>query len=226
MGRVGVTLLGIIALSLVAATGAVMLVRGHVQQAAAAPAGPRGTVLAPRPRITSSELRFATRPASGVWVELKIVLDNPLPPTDSGPRHTVLLLPGTLMEDYKLRGSEPTLVAAPMRRSDGRYALVFPAPLSQSLNWYRVDLEVRHARPRPLSLSVMLDRPLLETATRVPQVQYADRDADPFLVVPEPVVAWIPGAAGGALPVLVLYTLAVTVLIGGGCAVAFLAVRR
>jgi hypothetical protein len=179
----------------------------------------------PGPTIRSSELWFATTPAPGVWAELKVVLDNPLP---AGPTRTTLLVSGTILEDYRIRTTEPKLVTPPRRRPDGRYALVFPAPIPESLNWFRIYLECRNSTPRPLALGFMLDgaRNVAEQPPVPAQVYFADRQADPFLVVPEAVVRWVPGEAHTALPVLVAYAVILGVVAAAGCAAAFWAVRR
>lgn len=179
----------------------------------------------PVPLIRSSELWYATTPAPGVWAELKIVLDNPL---QARPGHTTLLVSGTVLEDFRIRSTEPKLLMQPRRRPDGRYALVFPAPIPESLNWYRVYLVARRASPRPLALSFMLDgvRNMPEQAPTPAQIFYADRQADPFMVVPEPLVGWVPGQARSAFPILVLYAVAIGAVAAAGCAAAFWAIRR
>ena len=182
----------------------------------------------PVPVIRSSEIWYATSPAQGVWAELKVVLDNPLRAGTSNATRTTLLVSSTLMEDFRIRSTEPKLLVQPRRRPDGRYALVFPAPLPESLNWYRVYLEARKSAPRPLALSFLLDgQSNLQEQPPVPaQVFLADRQADPFRVVPEPLVSWVPGQAGSAFPVLVLYAVAIGAIAAAGCVAAFWAVRR
>ena len=184
----------------------------------------------PVPVIRSSELWYATSPARGVWAELKVVLDNPLRTGPGHPSRTTLLVSPTLMEDFRIRSTEPKLLGQPRRRPDGRYALVFPAPLPESLNWYRVYLEARKPAPRPLALYFLLDgqvsASLQEQTPTQTQVFYADRQADPFRVVPEPLVSWVPGQAGSAFPVLVLYAVAIGAIAAAGCIAAFWAVRR
>src|SRR5919202_1367580 len=61
----------------------------------------------PAPMIRSAELWYATTPAAGVWDELKIVLDNPL---SVGATKTDLLVAGPLLEDFKIRSTEPPLL--------------------------------------------------------------------------------------------------------------------
>ena len=184
----------------------------------------------PVPVIRSSELWYATTPARGVWAELKVVLDNPLRPGAGHPTRTTLLISSTLMEDFRIRSTEPKLVVQPRRRPDGRYALVFPAPLPESLNWFRVYLETRKQAPRPLALSFVFEgqasASLQEQPPMPAQVFYSDRQSDPFRVVPEPLVSWVPGQAGSAFPILVLYALAVGSIAAAGCIAAFWAVRR
>ncbi|MGI8422893.1 MAG: hypothetical protein ACR2NO_02025 [Chloroflexota bacterium] len=182
----------------------------------------------PVPIIRSSELWFATTPAPGVWAELKLVLDNPLRAGAANPTKTTILVSGTLMEDFRVRSTEPKLLTQPRRRPDGRYALVFPAPLPESLNWFRVFLEARRSTPRPLSLGFMLDgsQNLAEEPPTAVHVFYADRQSDPFMVVPEPLVGWVPGQAGSAFPILVLYAVAIGTIAAAGCVAAFWVVRR
>jgi len=182
----------------------------------------------PVPVIRSAELWFATTPSPGVWAELKVVLDNPLKPGSANPTRSTLLVSGTLMEDFRIRSTEPKLLVQPRRRPDGRYALVFPAPLPESLNWYRVYLEARRSAPRPLALGFMLDgqRNLEEQPPVAAQVFFTDRQADPFRVVPEPLVSWVPGQAGSAFPILVLYAVAIGSIAAAGCVAAFWTVRR
>jgi hypothetical protein len=165
-----------------------------------------------------------------VWAELKVVLDNPLRAGTGHPSRTTLLISSTLMEDFRLRSTEPKLLGQPRRRPDGRYALVFPAPLPESLNWYRVYLEARHQAPRPLAISFMLDGRASASLPEQPPIPatiyHTDRQSDPFLVVPEPLVSWVPGQAGTAFPVLVLYAVAIGSIAAAGCIAAFWAVRR
>jgi hypothetical protein len=178
-----------------------------------------------RPRIQGAELRLATSPAPGVWAELKVILDNPLPAGPLGPATTVLLVPATVLEDFAIRSTEPPLLGAPRRRADGRYALLFPAPLAQTLTWYRVHLTLRTGTPRPVRVAVLLDRPLLETRPVRPEVIYADREADPFGVVPEPLVGWLPGQSAGAFRLLLAYAAGLAVIVVAGCLAAFGALR-
>lgn len=180
---------------------------------------------APGPIIRSSELRYSTTPAPGVWAELKVVLDNPLV---AGPTRTTLLVSSTILEDYRIRTTEPKLVTPPRRRPDGRYALVFPAPIPESLNWFRVYLECRTSTPRVLNLGFMLDgaRNVTEQPPVTAHVYYVDRQSDPFLVVPEGIVRWVPGQSDTAFPIMVAYALILGVLAAVGCGAAFRAVRR
>jgi len=181
---------------------------------------------APMPALQAAELRYATRPAPGVWAEVKVILDSPLPDGPAAATHAALLVPGTFFEDFAIRSTEPLLVAPPRRRSDGRYALLFPAPLAQSLNWYRLELVVRRSAPRPVQVGIMIDRPLFETRTTKAAVRYVDEEADPFKVVPAPLVAWLPDQPRTTLPLLLTFTLALGVTVAAGCAAAFRAVRR
>ncbi|HEU5317753.1 MAG TPA: hypothetical protein VFX49_16700 [Chloroflexota bacterium] len=178
----------------------------------------------PIPLIRSAELWYATAPKPGVWAELKVVLDNPL---QAGPDRTTLIVSGTLMEDFRVRSTEPKLLTQPRRRPDGRYALVFPAPIPESLNWYRVYLEARRTNPRPLSLGYMLDgaKNLPDVPPTPARIFYTDRQSDPFMVVPEPLVGWVPGQARSAFPVLVLYAVAIGAVAAAGCAAAFRVVK-
>jgi len=138
----------------------------------------------------------------------------------------VLFVPGSLLEDFRIRATEPTLIDEPRQRSDGRYAFTFPPALAQTLNWYRLEMEVRRHRPRPVQVSLLFDRPLFETRLTGVRVIYADREADPFSVVPEPILGWLPGRATSALPLLVGYTAVLGVIVTAGCAAAFRVVRR
>jgi hypothetical protein len=194
-----------------------------VARPAAPPAGPSRTQ--PAPTIRTAELRYATRPAPGVWAELKIVLDNPIA---AAAEKCALLVPGTLLEDFQIRSTEPKLLSPPRRRPDGRYALIFPAPISESWNWYRLDLKARRDSHRPLEVGFLLEgaADVPETAPVRAQVLYADRLADPFMVVPEPLVRWVPGRAGGAFPVLLVFTVALAATVLAGCLAAFRLVRR
>jgi hypothetical protein len=180
----------------------------------------------PVPTIQVADLRYERQPAPGVWAELKVILDNPLPGEQASPTHTVLLVPGAFFEEFNIRSTEPKLLAPPRLRSDGRYALLFPAPLALSLNWYRLELVVSRRATPPAQVSILLDQPLYETRSKVVAVHYADRDADPFRVVPEPLVGWLPGRQGSALPLLLAYTLALAGVTVVGCAAAFRLVRR
>lgn len=190
----------------------------HARPLAAATTHPAALL----PTIRSAELTYATMPEPGVWADLVVVLDDPLPPGDGGPTKVTLLLPGTLLQDFKIRTCEPKLTTPPMRRPDGRYALVFPAPIPQSLNWYRISLETRHP-PHGLEVAYLLDgaRNLPDLPPVPVKTLYADREADPFMVVPEPLVYWLPGRATAAFPV----ALAASALLGAvgivGCVLAF-----
>ncbi len=187
---------------------------------------PHPTVLpAPRPVIQTAELRYATGPAPGVWAELKVVLDNPLPAVAEGPAQTTLLVPETFFDDFTIRSTEPPMVAPPHRRADRRYALSFPAPLAQSLNWYRVELAVRRPATRPVAIGIVVDGPPFELHAIEPVVRYADREEDPFLVVPEPLVGWLPAAPQGTLPLLLVFALALSAVTAAGCVAAYRAVR-
>lgn len=213
---------GALALALVA-----LAVRaGATANAGASPPPARPPSAPPTvPTIITSELRFATTPAEGVWAELLVILDNPLPTTPGVAGTTVLVVPGTLLDDYRIRSTEPNVTASVERRGDGRLALQFPPPLGQTLNWYRLEMEVRRPRPRPIDVRLLFDRPAFQTPLTGVRVIYADREADPFTVVPERLVGWLPARAAGALPLLVSYTVAVGALVLVGCAAAFRAVR-
>jgi hypothetical protein len=132
------------------------------------------------------------------------------------------------MEDFRIRTSEPKLLTQPRRRPDGRYALMFAAPIPESLNWYRLYLECRNAAPRVLNLGLMLDgaKNVSELPAVPAEVYFSDRQADPFLVVPESLVRWVPGQAQTAFPVLVAYAVILGSVAAAGCAAAFWAVRR
>jgi hypothetical protein len=179
----------------------------------------------PVPAIQTAELRYATRPAPGVWAELKVILDNPRPPMAEGPTQTILLVPDTFFDEFTIRSTEPAMIGPPRRRDDGRYALSFPAPLSQSLNWYRVELAVRRPAARALPVAFAIDRPPFESRIIRVAIHYADREADPFLVVPELLVAWLPGQARSTLPLLLVFALALGAVATAGCVAAYRAVR-
>jgi hypothetical protein len=223
LAGVGVTALSFAALLMVWRLGARPEPAPATPAAVAASQGAPWPV--PQPAIRSSELWYATSPAPGVWAELKVVLDNPL---TSGPTRTTLFVSGTLMEDFRIRSTEPKLLTQPRRRPDGRYALVFAAPIPESLNWYRVFLECRNSAPRTVKLGFMLDgaKSLTEHPPVPAEVYFADRQADPFLVVPESIVRWVPGQAHTAFPVLVVYAVLLGAVAAAGCAAAFWAVRR
>ena|GEM_PF-3045103 len=221
-----------IAVMLLSLYGLALFAERSSRSAVAAASSASGSQGAPWPThvpvVRSSELWYATTPLAGVWAELKVVLDNPLQAGEAAPTKTTLLLSGTLMEDFKIRSTEPKLLTQPRRRPDGRYALVFAAPIPESLNWFRIYLETRNGSPRPLSLGFMLDgtKNLAEQAPTLAQVFYVDRQADPFKVVPEPLVGWVPAQARSAFPVLVLYAAAIGTVAASGCIAAFWAVRR
>jgi hypothetical protein len=157
-----------------------------------------------------------------------VVLDNPIPEGESHPSHAILLISGSLMEDYRIRSTEPKLLSPPRRRPDGRFALAFPAPIPESLNWYRVHLTARKSSPRPLQLAFQLDggRPLPEMQPAPVQVFYTDRQADPFMMVPESLVNWMPREGSTAFSLLVITTLVLGALITLGCIAAFRTLRH
>lgn len=177
------------------------------------------------PSIDLAELTYSTTPAPGVWAELKVIVNNPL---NVPAQKCVLLVPDSVLEDFRIRSTDPKLLAPPRRRPDGRYALIFAPPLNQSLNWYRVNLEVRDHSPRPIQVSYAMDgiRGVPETPQVSPRVLYTDREEDPFMVIPDALVGWLPGQGRGAFPVLVGYAVAVGAVILAGCATAFWMVRR
>ncbi|HEV2122137.1 MAG TPA: hypothetical protein VGW38_05090 [Chloroflexota bacterium] len=198
----------------------------HPQSAEVGPQGAPWPV--PEPTIRTCELWYATTPAPGVWAELKVVLDNPLPAGPGAPSRALLLVPGTLLEDFKIRSAEPKLLTQPTRRPDGRYALAFAAPIPESLNWYRLYLTVRTASPRPVQLAFMLgggrSLPLMQPVPA--QIFHTDRQADPFLAVPEPLVRWLPSHGRDAFPLLAAISAALCVLAIGGCVFAFKTIHR
>jgi hypothetical protein len=192
----------------------------------------RGTAGPPAVRplvVRQAELWFATAPAPGVWAELKIILDNPM--TLEAER-TTLRLPAALLDDFVLRDTEPPLLWPPVREPDGRYAFVFPAPLDRSLNWYRVFLAARKGAPRPLSVALAVDgsRTAAQTRVDVPAVaartRYVDRTADPFRVVPEVFVGWLPTRSSFLLPLLTLAAAVLATTAAGGCLAAFWFLKR
>ena len=182
----------------------------------------------PVPAIRSSELWYASTPAPGVRAELKLVLDNPLRPGAGHPTRTTLFVSATLLEDFRIRSTEPRLLMQPRRRPDGRYALVFPAPHPESLNWYRVYLEARKNAPRPPAVSFMLEgQPNLQEQPPLPaQVYVADRQADPVRVIPERLDGRAAGWAGNTVPSLTLYAVAIGSAAAAGCIAASWMLRR
>ncbi|MBI3974394.1 MAG: hypothetical protein HY332_24200 [Chloroflexi bacterium] len=212
-----------IALPLWAARPARTLVRAALARAGASQ--PQRVGAAAKPAIEAAELRLMTGPRRGVWAELKVILDNPQVLAATS---TTLLVSGTLLDDYELQETDPRLLAPPRRLVDGQYALVFPPPLDRSLNWYRVHLVARSSAPRPVRLSIVLDGtgPLQETSAREARVLLVDREADPFMIVPEPLVGWLPGQGRGVFPILVVYAVAVALVAIAGCIAAFWLVRR
>lgn len=212
-----------IVIAVTLAVSIVWTARSVARPAAAPPAGSPWPQ--PAPTIRTAELRYATRPAPGVWAELKVVVDNPVA---TPAEKCALLVPGTLLEDFRIRSTEPKLLSPPRRRPDGRYALIFPAPISESWNWYRLDLKARRDTHRPLELGFILEgvTNVPETSPVTAQVFYNDRQADPFMVVPESLVRWVPGRAGGAFPVLLVYALALAATVLVGCLAAFRLVHR
>jgi hypothetical protein len=179
--------------------------------------------------VRQAELWYATAPADGVWAELMVVLDNPQ--TLEADR-TVLRFPGALLDDFALRDTEPALLVPPVREPDGSYSFVFPPPLDRSLNWYRVFLAARRQSPRPFRVAVAIERPGGDPAARLevppvaPRTRYVDREADPFRVVPEAAVAWLPTRPGAILPLLALAAAVLGVTAAGGCLAAFRLQRR
>lgn len=177
------------------------------------------------PAIKTAELWYQQAPAPGVWAELKVILDNPL---KLGATKTQLVVSGTLLDDFRIRDTDPKLLMPPRRLVDGRVALLFPAPLDQSLNWYRLELAARTAAPRPLIVEMTIIGPGTMPPVRpaTPVVQFADRAADPFLAVPRPLIGAIPGRAREAFPVLVVFDVVMGVLAAMGCVVAFRLAHR
>jgi hypothetical protein len=190
---------------------------------------PGGAQARPAPTVRQAELWYATAPAPGVWVELKLVLDNPVA---LEAERTVLRLPAALMEDFTLRDAEPPLLDPPVREPDGRYAFVFPAPLDRSLNWYRLFLTARRPAPRPLQVAVAIERapgapaPRLDVPAVTPRTRYVDREADPFWVVPEELVAWLPSHPGALLPLLTVAAAILAITAAAGCLAAFWLQKR
>lgn len=192
------------------------------------------------PGIRSVELWYATAPAAGVWAELRVVVDNPLPADTVGTgatagaantasdANTILLVSGVLLDEFTILATEPALLALPQRRPDGWYALVFPPAISRSLNWNRLYLETRGAASRAARLDLALEGAATPPASRsvTARVLYVDRQADPFRVVPEPLVRWVPGRARTAFPVLVFCAFLVGATAATGCAMALYMVRR
>ena len=63
--------------------------------------------------------------------------------------------------------------------------------------------------------------PPAETAPLAARVFYADREADPFRIVPEPLVAPVPDRGRGAFGLLVGFALALAALAVAGLAAVF-----
>jgi hypothetical protein len=173
-----------------------------------------------RPSVRQAELILASTPSRGVWGELTVILDNPLV---LGARRTLLYLPPTFVEDYDVRDTEPDMLLPPQRVSDGRYALTFPAPLEQSWNWYRVDLVARRAGPRPLQVTIAIEGgpARIEVGPATPRTRLADHAADPFLVIPEFLVQWVPGRSPQVFPLSLLAAGLMIVVLTGGCLALF-----
>lgn len=211
-----------------------------------------------QPAIKRAELWYATTPGDGVWAELRLILDNPL---TLNAERTVLRLPAGVMDDFRVRGSEPDLLWPPVVEADGRHAFVFPAPIARSQNWYRLYLAVhrpsagaspREPRPLPRALRVALaieggraieggeavdagpanasDRRPGRLPYTVPEApvraRFVDREADPFLLVPEAAVAWLPRQSSRLLPVLVVAAAALATTVAGGCLATLWVLRR
>lgn len=180
------------------------------------------------PTVRVAELWYATTPAPGVWAELKIVLDYPGAVLEPASERTTLIVPASVFQDFRLRSTEPALVAPPRPLAGGGYALVFPAPLSHSWNWFRLQLEARSASPRPVRCAFQLieGKRSLELDAVPVAVYYSDRQADPFMDVPTPLLRWLPGPGRAAFVALLGLTLFVSGAAVAGCAAAFWNVRH
>ena len=218
-----------VALALVLLCGAVLLgvvaPRLHRPAAGPAPAGPRL-------RVLRTVVWYSTTPGPGVWAELQLVLDNPLA-LDA--QRTVLRLPPGVLDDFALRGTEPALLAPPRLEPDGSCTLLYPPPLDRSENWYRVFLVGRRASPRPLRVAVAVEGPQSSPGRPgsdvvLPPVaattRYVDRAADPFLVVPEQLVGWVPWQSTAVLPLAAIAVVLLGGLAAAGCGAAFWLQRR
>lgn len=210
--------------------------------------GPEGA----QPAIKRAELWYATTPSDGVWAELRLILDNPLA---LNAERTVLRLPAGAMDDFRVRGTEPDLLGPPVVEADGRHAFVFPAPIDRSQNWYRLYLAVhrpagggdsRERRPlrRPLNVALAIEgsralpgnpadggdqrpRSLPYTIPETPvRARFVDREADPFSLVPEALVAWLPRQSSWLLPFLVVAAAALATTVAGGCLATLWVLRR
>lgn len=191
----------------------------------------------PAPRVREAELWYASNPAPGVWVELKLVLENP--DVLEGER-TVFRFPAWLLDDYTVRDAEPPLLGPPVQEADGRYAFAFPAPLDRSFNWYRLFLAARTAAPRAFQVAVAIEGRAaaspaaagagagrrLDVPAVTPRTRYVDREADPFRVVPEALVGWLPSRPGALLPLMTAMAAVLAITAGAGCLAAFWLQKR
>jgi hypothetical protein len=192
----------------------------------------------PAPRVREAELWYASTPAPGVWVELKLVLENP--DVLEGER-TVFRFPARLLDDFSVRDAEPPLLGPPVQEADGRYAFAFPAPLDRSYNWYRLFLAARTVAPRPFQVAVAIEGRAaasaggaaasgaarrLDVPPVAPRIRYVDREADPFRVVPEALVGWLPSQPGALLPLMTAMAAVLAITAGAGCLAAFWLQKR
>jgi hypothetical protein len=189
--------------------------------------------------VREAELWYASSPAPGVWVELKLVLENP--DVLEGER-TVFRVPPRVLDDFALRDAEPPLLGPPVQEADGRYAFAFPAPLDRSYNWYRLFLSTRGHDPRPFQVAVAIEGHAgsavapggggaapgrrLDVPAVTPRTRYVDREADPFRVVPEALIAWLPSRPRALLPLMAATAAVLAMTAGAGCLAAFWLQKR
>jgi hypothetical protein len=135
-----------------------------------------------------------------------------------------------------------------VQEADGRYAFAFPAPLDRSYNWYRLFLSARGRAPRSFPVAVAIEGRAgdgaasaalpggsgggagagrrLDVPAVTPRTRYVDREADPFRVVPEGLIAWLPSRPGALLPLMAVTAAVLAMTAGAGCLAAFWLQKR
>ena len=78
-----------------------------------------------------------------------------------------------------------------------------------------------HLRGLPGQGSRRLDVPAV-----TPRTRFVDREADPFRVVPEALVAWLPSRPGALLPLMTAMAAVLAITAGAGCLAAFWLQKR